>query len=171
MRKVVAVTVVVSAAMLAVVLEPAKATQEHEHPAPTDSSAVALSADLAALLSEEMLAIEEGLGVLMTAMAAGDWPLVAETSERIEQSYILAQRLSTEQIEELERVLPPRFKALDSAFHGAAGKLSHTAKERDAELSTFYSYKLMEACVECHATYATERFPGFDEEEKGHEDH
>jgi hypothetical protein len=138
---------------------------------PTDSTAVSLSVDLAALLSEEMLAIEEGLGALMTAMAGGDWPRVAETAERIEQSYILAQRLTAEQIEELERVLPSRFKALDTAFHGSAGKLSQAARERDAELSIFHSYKLMEACVECHATYATKRFPGFDEEEKGHEHH
>jgi hypothetical protein len=107
----------------------------------------------------------------MAAMTAGDWPLVAATAEKIETSYILAQRLTEEQIAELGRVLPPRFKALDSAFHGAAGKLAKAAEARDAELAVFHSYKLMEACVECHAAYAGQRFPGFVEPQAGHEHH
>ncbi len=170
MPKAVLVAVIVSTVTLGVLLESAKATEEPEHQAPT-AGTVALSPGLAALLSEEMRAIEEGLGVLMPAVAAGDWPLVAQTAEKIEKSYILAQRLTAEQLEELERVLPPRFRALDSAFHGSAGKLARAARERDAELAVFHSYKLMEACVECHAAFASTRFPGFGEEHQGHEHH
>ena len=171
MGKARAIVVVSSVVMLAVFLEPARAAEEHQHGPPANPAAVELSVELSALLSEEMLAIEDGIGVLMTAMAAGDWPLVADTGEKIEKSYILAQRLTAEQIEELARVLPARFKALDSAFHGSAGKLSKAARGRDVELAVFHSYKLMEACVECHGTYARERFPGFGEEETGHEHH
>ncbi len=163
MSKTATIGLVLGALILAPLREPAEAAEEHTHAPPTEGTAAALSADLAMLLSEEMLAIEEGVGVLVTAMAAGDWPMVAETGERIEKSYILAQRLTAEQVEELERVLPTRFKALDSAFHRSAGKLSKAATGRDAELAIFHLTKLMEACVECHATYATERFPGFDE--------
>ena len=171
MPKAVVPAVIVSMLTIGVLLESAKAMEEQEHQAPTASTTLALSAGLAALVSDEMLAIEEGLGVLMPAIAAGDWQLVVQTAERIEKSYILAQRLTAEQLEELERVLPPRFEALDSAFHGSAGKLARAARERDAELAVFHSYKLMETCVECHATFASTRFPGFREEEKGHEHH
>lgn len=169
MHKATVVPVIVSTLMLSGFLDSATAQDVHQHLASRDGDAVALSAELASLLSIEMLAIEEGLAVLMTAMASGDWPLVAETGKKIEKSYILAQRLTPEQLEELGRVLPPRFKALDSAFHQAARKLSNAARERNAELALFHSYKLMEACVECHATYAKGSFPGFDAEKQGHE--
>lgn len=171
MRGTMTMAAVVSVAMLAAFLGPARATEEQAPGAAADSAEVVLSAELSALLSQEMLAIEEGIGTLMTAMAAGDWPRVAETGEKIEKSYILAQRLTAEQVEELERVLPPPFIALDQAFHRSAGRLSLAARERDAELAVFHAYKLMEACLECHATYAGERFPGFGEEEQGHEHH
>ena len=154
--------------MLAAVLGSPRATAQHEHAAPAGKPAIEFSAELTALLSEEMLAIEQGIGTLMTAMAAGEWPRVAETAEKIEKSYILAQRLTAEQREELERALPPRFKSLDSVFHRAAGRLAKAARERDAELAVFHSYKLMEACVECHSAYASERFPGFAEGGVGH---
>jgi hypothetical protein len=152
-------------------LRPVSAQDEHQHHVARDDDAVLLSPELASLLSEEMLAIEKGLGVLMTAMASGNWPLVAETAERIEKSYILAQQLTPEQLQELGRALPERFKALDSAFHGAAGKLSSAAREHNPELALFHSYKLMEACVECHATYAQGRFPGFAAAGAGHGHH
>lgn len=157
--------------LLSALLVPGAAAPEHQHSPPTDPEAIALSADLEALLSEEMLAIEAGIGVLFKAMSAGEWPVAAETAERIEKSYILAQRLTPEQLHELERVLPPRFKALDSAFHGSAGKLSRAARERDAELAGFHAYKLMEACIECHGAYARERFPGFEKKPDAHEHH
>ena len=154
--------------MIAALLGPTGATAQHEHGAPADQPTITLSAELAALLSEEMVAIDEGVGTLVTAMAAGEWGRVAETAEKIEKSYILAQRLTPEQREELQRKLPPRFKSLDSAFHRAAGKIAKAAEHRDTELAVFHSYKLMEACVECHATYASERFPGFAEGEEDH---
>ena len=170
-RKSALLPVLVSTVMCSGLLYSAAAQDEPRHLASPDDDAVVLSAELASLLSEEMLAIERGLGVLMTALSSGDWPLVAETSERIEKSYILAQRLTPEQLEELGRVLPERFKALDSAFHQAARKLSSAARERDAELALFHSYKLMEACIECHATYARGRFPGFESAGQDHEHH
>jgi len=171
MRKAVTIVVIVGTMIVGGLLARTQDTDGQEHSAPVGQTASALAPELATLLSEEMLAIEEGLGELMTAIAAGNWPQVAETSENIERSYILAQRLTAEQFEELGRILPPRFKALDSAFHGSAGKLAQAARERDAELAVFHSYKLMEACVECHATFASTRFPGFGGEKTGHQHH
>lgn len=170
MSKATAGWIIVSALILTGMMYSARATGQHEHHAPADPEIV-LSAEVGALLSQEMLAIEEGLGTLMVAMAAGDWRRVAETSEEIEKSYILAQRLTPEQRDELRRVLPPRFTSLDAAFHQAAGKLARAAEARDAELAVFHSYKLMEACIECHATYATDRFPGFAAGTEESEDH
>ena len=161
MRKGMAGRVAVSALALVGLLDSTRATGEPEHHAAADDPPIVFSAELSALLSEEMLAIEEGLGPLMAATAAGDWSLVTETAAKLEKSYILAQRLTPEQREELQRVLPPRFKSLDSAFHESAGKHAKAAEDRDAELALFHSYKLMETCFECHATYAKHRFPGF----------
>ena len=160
MSEVKAGRIIVSALVLIGMMHSARATGQHEHHAPADPGIV-LSAEVSTLLSEEMLAIEEGIGTLMVAMAAGNWQRVAETGEEIEKSYILAQQLTPEQRDELRRVLPPRFKSLDASVHQAAGKLARAAEARDAELAVFHSYKLMEACVECHATYASDRFPGF----------
>lgn len=171
MRRKLAMVVVLGGAVLAASLATARRAQEHEHAAPTEGTAIALSPDLSALLSTEMLAVQDGLGLLMAAMTAGDWPRVAEIAKKIETSYILDQRLTAEQAAELGRVLPPRFKTLDAAFHGSAGKLAKAAEARDAELAVFHSYKLMEACIECHAAYAGRRFPGFVEPQAGHEHH
>ncbi len=157
-----------SALALTGLLGAGPAAGQHDHH-DAEVSGIVLSAEVAALLGEEMRSIEKGLGSLMIAMASGDWPHVAETGEQIEKSYILAQRLTPEQREELGRALPQRFKTLDATFHRAAGKLAGAARAGDGELAVFYAYKLMEVCVACHESYASDRFPGFSATADAHE--
>jgi hypothetical protein len=91
-----------------------------------------LSAEVRVVLLEEMVSLEKAMKGLVSFIAAGDWDKIAETANNMQSSYIMKQKLTGEQVEELHN-----------------------------ELVAFYFYKLNESCIECHSTYALERFPGF----------
>jgi hypothetical protein len=122
---------------------------------------IALSSELREVLSSEMRSIQKGMESLVSAIASGNWQNVSQTAITLRDSYIMKQELSEKQLEELHHALPPRFLELDRSFHHLAGMLSHVAEHGHDELVTFYFYKLSEACVACHAKYATQRFPAF----------
>lgn len=119
-----------------------------------------LSDELSGLLTREMLAIEQGMKALVTGIPAGEWETVAEVAQQISDSFIMAQQLTPEQMEELHHALPAGFVDLDRAFHSYAAMLAHAAKMKNADVAGFYHYKLIDACVTCHRRYAQERFPG-----------
>jgi hypothetical protein len=75
--------------------------------------------------------------------------------------YVLAQKLTDAQREELERMLPAAFLERAGEFHEFAGGLADAAREHRAPLVPIYFYKLTESCVGCHAHYAAHRFPGY----------
>lgn len=155
------------AALLAtVLLASSVAAAESEGPAP--DAGLGLSPDLMTLLREEMRALAGGLETLATAIPTGDWPAVADTARRMEASYIMKQRLTPAQKQELAGSLPEHFKRLDRRFHQQAGRLAAAAEARDAELAGFRFYRLVAACTSCHAEFARARFPGFGDEPPGH---
>jgi hypothetical protein len=110
-------------------------------------------------LAQEMVALQNGMMSIIPAFTSGDWALVAETGKQMEQSYIMKQALSAEQLDELHHVLPPQFLELDAQFHYLAGMLSHAANNRKPELAAFYFSRMLETCTACHARFATEKFP------------
>jgi hypothetical protein len=120
-----------------------------------------LSAEVRVVLLEEMVSLEKAMKGLVSFIAAGDWDKIAETANNMQSSYIMKQKLTGEQVEELHNKLPKGFKSLDRQFHKRAGMLVRVAEQKDGELVAFYFYKLNESCIECHSTYALERFPGF----------
>jgi hypothetical protein len=120
-----------------------------------------LSPELTELLREEMRALLTGIQSIASGIATADWKSVADQSARIRASFILDQKLTSAQREELESTLPEHFKRLDSNFHVEAGKLEAAATKHDVQLVTFHYYRLMETCTTCHALYAASRFPGF----------
>jgi hypothetical protein len=133
---------------------------------------IQLSPDLEKLLNEEMEAIQNGMMALVPAISSGEWGEVAEIGKRIKASFILKKKITQAQREELHRVLPPVFIEMDQAFHNSAGMLAHAAEMKNSDVVNFYFYKLTEACVSCHAKFATSRFPGFAEEtEQKEHDH
>jgi hypothetical protein len=119
-----------------------------------------LSAELRAAFIAEMQHLDSGLQRTVSAVARADWPAVERAAHEIAGSFILEQQLSPEQQAELHRMLPAPFLALDRQFHELAQRLALAAKAGDVELAVFYSYKLTDACVACHAQYAPHRFPG-----------
>lgn len=120
-----------------------------------------LQPDLLALLQAEMREISIGVQKIPVAIAQADWATLAQTSESIQSSYVMAKALTEEQAEALESGLPARFRQIDSDFHKRAGDLAHAAEARDFELASHHYARLVESCAQCHALYATTRFPGF----------
>ena len=118
-----------------------------------------LDPEIHRLLQQEMQAIQTGMMSLVPAIASGDWNQVAEIGRHIEGSYLLKQKLTTAQLHALHKSLPAEFIKRDQAFHHSAGMLAHAAEMENAEIVSFYLYKLTLACVDCHTEFAAEKFP------------
>jgi hypothetical protein len=132
--------------------------EEHE----TREKAVgveALSQDLRNLLSKEMQALERGMISIIPAYISGNWSEIETTAEKMKSSYILKQCLTESQVKELHSVLPHEFIEKDQRFHYLAGMLEHAAKNEKPELVNFYFSEMNESCVDCHAAFATHKFP------------
>ena len=97
---------------------------------------------------------------LVPAISSGEWEKVASIAQNISNSFIMKQKLTTAQKDELHRVLPSQFIEMDQDFHNSAGMLAHAAGMKNADVVNFYFFKLNSACVACHSKYATQRFPG-----------
>ncbi len=138
-----------------------KQVTEHAHDMkPQATQGLQLSPDLLALLNQEMGLIQQGMMDMVPAIAAGDWDTASTLGRKIKASFILKQKLTGAQKDELHRVLPPQFIEMDMDFHKSAGMLAHAAEMKNADVVNFYFYKMNAACVSCHGKYATERFPG-----------
>jgi len=118
-----------------------------------------LSIGLRSLLSEEMRYLQKGMADIFPLYISGDWEAIAPLARKIENSYVLKQNLSEEQVHELHSKLPVGFIELDQKFHYLSGMLAHAAKMEKPELVGFYFSKMGETCLSCHSLYATERFP------------
>ena len=131
----------------------------------------ALSPGLRSLLTKEMLALQQGMMSVVPAQAAGDWKQIESVAAKIKNSYILQQSLTAEQKKELHSVLPPEFIKKDQHFHYLAGMLEHVAQAKKPELVNFYFSEMNRACADCHAAFATHKFPAFRQEQKGDHAH
>jgi len=145
-----------------VITFPVQAGEErsHEEQHAPAASLEQLSPGLRLLLSEEMVALQAGMQSLIPAIIAGDWENIAGLGEKIAGSYILDRKLTQSQADELHHSLPLSFREMDQGFHHDAAMLAHAADSRDRELVTFYLYRMTDACLSCHARFATHRFPG-----------
>ncbi len=139
-----------------------KAHQTHV----TASKQLELPADVKPLLTQEMQQIQQGMMDLIPLIASGQWDGIAEIAKKMQNSYIMKQKMTQEQMHALHKSLPPAFIALDQNFHRSAGMLAHVAEEKKSELVNFYFYKLTESCGQCHSQYAQQRFPAFAEKSK-----
>ncbi|MEJ8569385.1 cytochrome c [Elongatibacter sediminis] len=122
---------------------------------------IALSPEVSDLLRAEMRELSAGMQGIPVSLANADWASIQATSSKMHASYIMAQKLTAAQAQELEQVLPDGFKQLDADFHRRAEKLGRAAAAHDAEGVAFQYARLMESCARCHSTYAKSRFPGF----------
>jgi len=133
--------------------------KDQHTPLSTPHQPIQINPEIHALLQQEMQAIQKGMMSLIPAIASGDWEKVAEIGDSIEGSYLLKQKLTAEQRHALHQSLPAEFIKQDQAFHQSAGMLAHAAEMGNADIVSFYLYKLTRACVECHTEFASEKFP------------
>ncbi len=101
-----------------------------------------LSPELRQLLVAEMLAVQDGMMCLIPAISSGNWKKMAEIGMKLHDSYIMKQKLSKSQLEELHDSLPEGFQELDHTFHHSAGMLARAADEKNADVVNVYFYKL-----------------------------
>ncbi|MBV1932652.1 MAG: hypothetical protein KUG71_13155 [Porticoccaceae bacterium] len=125
----------------------------------TSASIESLSPELRALLSKEMVAIQQGMMAVIPAYVSGNWSEIEQIARQIKNSYILKQSLTDHQLHELHNSLPEGFIKQDQHFHYLSGMLEHAASNKKTELVGFYFSKMSESCVSCHSQYATHRFP------------
>ncbi len=149
----------------------ASEVKEHEKHTIEEGSERHLSHDLKVILNQEMKEIEEGMMKIIPAISAGNWETIADIAKNIKDSFILKQKLTKHQIEELHHSLSAEFVEMDQNFHSTAGKLAHAAHQQDGELVNFYFYKLHSQCMTCHSKYALERFPNLKKIQQGKSDH
>jgi hypothetical protein len=131
------------------------------HGTPQHQGTINISPQLRAVLNQEMQQIKGGMESLVLANVSGNWGKIASIGHQIKHSYIMKQKLTDKQRHELHESLPMEFKMLDKKLHQYAGMLAHVAKEHDIELVNYYIYKMNETCVSCHASFASNKFPGF----------
>ena len=99
----------VSFVFISVMLSPSLSHAEdmHDHDSMNSTSGIeALSPELRKLLSKEMLAIQDGMMSIIPAYAAGNWDEIENIAHKMENSYILSQSLTDEQVKELHSSLP-----------------------------------------------------------------
>ena len=139
----------------------ATAAEDDHHAMPVEVNVISqFSPEIQELLTKEMIRIQDSMMQIMPAIAAGEWEMVASLAEGMAVSHIMKQNLTQDQMQALHDGLPMAFKVLDNQFHNHAAMLAHVTRERHTELTTFYYYKLTEACVACHSQFAQKRFPG-----------
>ncbi|MCJ8274058.1 MAG: hypothetical protein MJK04_32245 [Psychrosphaera sp.] len=138
-----------------------KAKSKAKHHAQHQAKSINISPKLRAVLNQEMQQIKGGMESLVFATVSGNWHKISSVGHQIKHSYIMKQKLTEKQRNELHQSLPMGFKQLDKKLHNYAGMLAHVAKEHDMELVNYYIYKMNETCASCHAQYASDKFPGF----------
>ena len=171
MRKAICFVVVTSSIYFFISTAPASEAKERESHTIEERSTIHLSHDLKVILNQEMNEIDQGAMEITQAISTGNWEIITKIAEKIKNSFILKQKLTEKQIEELHHSLPTEFVEMDHSFHSTAGKLAHAALERDGELVNFYFYRLHSQCLNCHSKYASERFPKLKEIQQNKRDH
>lgn len=125
-------------AVFFIILSQASEDRQHEKHTVGERSAVHLSHDLQVVLNQEMNGIEAGMMDIIPAISAGNWDTIVTIAKKIKASFILKQKLTEQQVEELHHSLPAEFIEMDQSFHTIAGKLAHAVHQQDAELVNFY---------------------------------
>ena len=121
-----------------------------------------LSTELRGLLSQEMNYIKNGMNLMLNAIIANDFEELGEIAKKIEHSYILKQKLTSQQKQEIREKLSKKFIEYDQEFHSTAQELASFAEFEDRE-NVLQSYSSMiNQCVRCHENFATHRFTNFE---------
>lgn len=112
------------------------------------------------LLRQEMAQVEAAMMQLQSHLARGRRDEAAATARRIHESFILKQKLTKQELQELQSRLSDAFLKRDRSFHREAKKLAEAAENGRFMEAAKHFGTMTEACVACHREHAAERFPG-----------
>lgn len=115
------------------------------------------------LLVEEMIAVLGATQDITDALIRGEDGVVADRAQAIHDSFILQQEMTDSDRQALLEAVPEAFVKRDRAFHTLTGELAEAARAGDRVRQQELFGQVVDACVECHARYATNRFPDFAE--------
>jgi len=121
-----------------------------------------LSPELRSHLSQEMLAIQDGMKDIFSNIISGNYEEVSSIATKIKNSYILKKELTPSQVKELQTKLPKDFLIQDKAFHDKAGELAAAAEFEEVKNMTLFVSQLTNSCVKCHSAFAQSRFTNFE---------
>jgi hypothetical protein len=169
-RKAICLAVIALATCYFIGMSQASEVEQQKKHTDEERSELHLSHDLRVILNQEMNGIEGGMMKIIPAISSGNWETIANIAKKIKDSFILKQKLTQKQLEELHRSLPAEFIEMDQSFHATAEKLAHAAYQHDGELVNFYFYNLHSQCLKCHSKYASERFPNLKKGQQGKSD-
>lgn len=114
---------------------------------------------LANVLRKEMVEITSGMGTLLAHISQGNGVGAAAIATKIQNSFILKQELSPQDLKQLVSLLPEAFVTMDRTFHANAGKVATMADKKDFAGAMKLYGQMAQACVDCHGQYAADRFP------------
>jgi hypothetical protein len=113
------------------------------------------------LLSQEMQYIKSGMDEMLYSIISNDYKNVAKIARTIEHSYILKDKITQKQKQQLQASFPAKFFEYDMEFHESAQSLADFADFDDKKnLLEGYS-NMVNQCVRCHESFAKFRFEKF----------
>lgn len=140
-----------------------KSTAQHDHSTHARSdqapTALVLPEHLRTILTAEMRLLASGMGALLVDLSKGETDRATSVARQIRDSFILKQQLSPEELGDLVSLLPDGFIAIDKSFHADADEIVKAASAGDFALAIRHYASMSQACVSCHTTYASDRFP------------
>ena len=108
-----------------------------------------------------MLAILSSTQNILNFMVRGEDELVASEAQQIHDSFILAQEMTDADMKTLISSVPKSFLEKDEAFHGLSHQLAEAARKGDKSTQLTLFSQMIDACMQCHADHALNRFPEF----------
>ena len=130
----------------------------------SDGAFKTLSPKLQLLMGEEMREIEKGMKRMFSYIIAADYENIQKTATAIQNSYTFNKNLTKEMQQELRKKIPQAFMAIDMQLHGTAGDLANAAEFEDQAGVEKGFATMLNSCVACHSTYATHKFPLYEDE-------
>jgi hypothetical protein len=119
-----------------------------------------LPPNVRALLIQEMNAILAASHTILEAIVRGQHEVVAEQATLIHDSFILEQQMTPADRMALEEAATPSFIEKDEAFHALSEQLAKAAARSDHPAERRIFAQMLDACADCHAEHASDRFPG-----------
>ena len=114
-----------------------------------------------ALLIQEMSVVLGATKTILEALVQGQDHIVAENAQAIHDSFIMEQEMTEADKKALKMAVPAEFLERDVAFHKLTARLAEAARKGNEPLQMQLFAEMVNACTECHAKHATDRFPGF----------